>query len=624
MPLQTIIGGQGGGVVAPSNPPPPVVAGQPPTLVGDIVTTRDPKATDDGTAGYVAGASFWYNASNGKVWSCTSSATGAAVWANVTPTQLPGDWAVSQGVPPAAAYGMRLLYAAYTGYCIDVVRDLDGATASFGFLANGAFDIPSLTTFLNGGAYALNVPASGSISRWYDQSGAGNHATQATAVYMPRILPSQLIGGVPSIISAFVDAPRTIEYLNIPTSVAFSAAAFSVFGVHRSLSAYTVGNFWQLNAATNMSLTSNVNQSSTNLSVDFASTAKTISTKQGLLTATIAGVVVAAGTNATRLVYDEQTTAGTSAVTGSVSGGYIFAGGTAGSPPTLHGNNECACLLLIPYTLTTAQQASLMASINGTFELAPQVRDTLYIDGDSIAWGNLSNLGRVPGRKMEPYLAKPFRIISGATSGDTLLGRATKYPLLAGASGIFNSAAKNSIFLSQAATNDLAMTAWAPSTAIAVGSYRYNNGQFYRCTTAGTTAAAVNGPLASSGSVTDGTVTWLALGGAGTLAQDVYSRLTTLVSLAHATGWKVAVAIPLGRGDQTTLAVAELDTYRNLCRANAASADFVIDIASDPIMGADTAYTNKNYFYTDDLHLVDAGYDRMSAIWAAGVNQMVH
>jgi hypothetical protein len=49
--------------------------------------------------------------------------------------------------------------------------------------------------------------------------------------------------------------------------------------------------------------------------------------------------------------------------------------------------------------------------------------------------------------------------------------------------------------------------AWAASKAVVVGESRTNGGNLYRCTTAGTTAAA-GGPSGTGGSISDGTAVW--------------------------------------------------------------------------------------------------------------------
>jgi surface protein len=94
---------------------------------------------------------------------------------------LPGDIA-----QPAAAYSVRKVRTAYSGFCMDVRRDLDDTTGSIGFDAFGNLDTGSLLAFVTGSVGT----GSGFVARWYDQSGNDRHATQSVAANQPLILSS--------------------------------------------------------------------------------------------------------------------------------------------------------------------------------------------------------------------------------------------------------------------------------------------------------------------------------------------------------------------------------------------------------------------------------------------------
>jgi hypothetical protein len=94
---------------------------------------------------------------------------------------LPGEY---EGL--AAAYSLRRVSGSYTGSAIDVRRDWDNESGSFGFDANGDLDTVSLLTFVTGSAGT----GSGFVQTWYDQSGNGRHATQTTASNQPLIVSS--------------------------------------------------------------------------------------------------------------------------------------------------------------------------------------------------------------------------------------------------------------------------------------------------------------------------------------------------------------------------------------------------------------------------------------------------
>lgn len=108
------------------------------------------------------------------------------------------------------AYSLRKLRTAYTGYAIRVVRGGDLATLDVGFNINGTLDTSSLTSFIGG--------QDGSISIWYDQSGNGNNATQATFGRQPQIIIGgtlQLVNGNPIIRNANANTQR---FLTTPIS----------------------------------------------------------------------------------------------------------------------------------------------------------------------------------------------------------------------------------------------------------------------------------------------------------------------------------------------------------------------------------------------------------------------
>lgn len=81
-----------------------------------------------------------------------------------------------------AAYGMRRLRSAYTGSLLRLRRSSDNAEQDFGYNANGDLDTAAIATFVGAG--------SGFVTTWYDQSGNGRNATQATAVRQPLYVAS--------------------------------------------------------------------------------------------------------------------------------------------------------------------------------------------------------------------------------------------------------------------------------------------------------------------------------------------------------------------------------------------------------------------------------------------------
>lgn len=80
----------------------------------------------------------------------------------------------------AAAYSLRKLRCAYGGNAIQVRRSSDNTTQNIGFTNNGDLDTVTLKTFVGANSAFVSI--------WYDQSGNGRDASQATLVDQPRIM----------------------------------------------------------------------------------------------------------------------------------------------------------------------------------------------------------------------------------------------------------------------------------------------------------------------------------------------------------------------------------------------------------------------------------------------------
>jgi hypothetical protein len=92
----------------------------------------------------------------------------------------------------AAAYSLRKLRSAHTGYAIEVRND-SGTHLDIGFVDN-ELDTATLLTHCGSG--------NGTVSKWYDQSGNGNDAVQGSVANQPQIVSSGSVileNGKPSI-----------------------------------------------------------------------------------------------------------------------------------------------------------------------------------------------------------------------------------------------------------------------------------------------------------------------------------------------------------------------------------------------------------------------------------------
>ena len=85
----------------------------------------------------------------------------------------------------AAAYSLRKLRTDYTGDAIEVRKTVASVTSTqdIGFDSNGDLDTAALLSF-------VGVGNDGFVSKWYDQSGNGDNASQVSASAQPKIVSS--------------------------------------------------------------------------------------------------------------------------------------------------------------------------------------------------------------------------------------------------------------------------------------------------------------------------------------------------------------------------------------------------------------------------------------------------
>ncbi|HEV7231630.1 MAG TPA: arabinofuranosidase catalytic domain-containing protein [Bacteroidia bacterium] len=132
-----------------------------------------------------------------------------------------GDPVSAISTSSQTAYSLRIMRCTYAGKAVQVRRSSDNTTQDIGFTAGGDLDTTALLTFVGAG--------SGYVSIWYDQSGNGRDASQATAGKQPRIVNAGVIerqGTKPSI--RFLGAGyslATVAYTAYGTAGCFNAVA---------------------------------------------------------------------------------------------------------------------------------------------------------------------------------------------------------------------------------------------------------------------------------------------------------------------------------------------------------------------------------------------------------------
>ena len=118
-----------------------------------------------------------------------------------------------------AAYSVRKLSSSYSGPCIEAYRVSDGATQDIGFDSAGLIDTAAIISFAGGGEVRVQT--------WYDQSGNGNNATNATPAGQPQIYDGSSVittNGKPSLLHASDN-----NWLSRQTNITGTVTNFYVF-----------------------------------------------------------------------------------------------------------------------------------------------------------------------------------------------------------------------------------------------------------------------------------------------------------------------------------------------------------------------------------------------------------
>lgn len=154
--------------------------------------------------------------------------------------------------------------SAHGGPCLRVRRSNDGDEADIGFAGSGALDTGTLLAFAGA--------ASAYATRWYDQSGNGRDAVQATAALQPRIVNAGVLDVGPNGRPCLVFSGA--QYLDIQNSAGFSRnkAALTYAFVARVIGAGTQVLMYYPIASTPGSVRGFIGGTATTISVQTRST----------------------------------------------------------------------------------------------------------------------------------------------------------------------------------------------------------------------------------------------------------------------------------------------------------------------------------------------------------------
>ena len=130
----------------------------------------------------------------------------------------------------SAAYSLRKLRNAYTGYAVRVRRSSDNASQDIGFNANGDLDTTALLSHVGAG--------NGFVSIWYDQSGNGKNTTQVSSNNQPQIVSNGSVLTLKNKPTMYFNGDNFLE--STQTVLSTGNAQYSIFGVARPMG--TSGN----------------------------------------------------------------------------------------------------------------------------------------------------------------------------------------------------------------------------------------------------------------------------------------------------------------------------------------------------------------------------------------------
>lgn len=404
-------------------------------------------------------------------------------------------------------------------------------------------DYPDMTAIVAwAGGSALTVPMI------YDQTGNGRHLTQTTVANQPGFDPTQTFGNAVPIQWDGVRATNVQRSMSVGgmTLDRSAMSSFRVMSGHTSInSAAIIFGSDEARSAGNLAQSLNL----TPLQVYYSNGSSAVSAPTGAASPRIQKTVFGLVTTTANVrqylnngVYTTNVTQASAAMPRVTFGTYS---GSGGEQQMFFGT------VLYDTSLSTTDATSVVTSLNTAFAVPLAFDYTLVFDGDSIMEGFGATLNRNIPAQLARLLTKSAEQFSTAIYGQRMASiyanRTSRFPPC-------YSSARTSIVFVEAGINDI-------------------NGN----------------------------------GGAATTGSDLYSASTgPLITYLKGLGYKVIVGTLLPTMATTGAKETERLNYNALVTANAAGADYVLDLASNPTMGTGTAASNTT-LYVDGTHLTTLG-----------------
>lgn len=329
------------------------------------------------------------------------------------------------GVAPIAAYSTRKLSSSYAGPCVRVRRSSDNAEQDIGFsgadLNKAAADAFAAGSFL----YLKTV---------YDQSGNGNHATQATSADQPALdtflmYGSRVIrfdGGTNSMVLPFTVERSSLSMLAVASPQRSGTNdAICQLGADQYF-------YWQEFLRTPGYNGNRRTPSSLSVTAFTASLGAVDIRINDIVSATVGGLSAASKV-----------------------------GGTWGALPSAAYVSQSTFAALIFYgrKLTAGELSDGKAALHAAFSVPETTTHTIAVFGDSIAAGTGQNRNRTAIHYASEQMPEGVRVYNEAVGGSLLAGQAIQY-----ANFVTYESVAGTVVALQGGTNDIGATVDSAAT----------------------------------------------------------------------------------------------------------------------------------------------------------------
>jgi hypothetical protein len=449
----------------------------------------------------------------------------------------------------AACYAERRLVPGYAGKAKQIQRASDDATLDIGFLADGSVDKAAEDAFVIGTTAKVII--------WYDQTANGYDATAATT-FRPDAIPFDYVGnarGVQFSNSAVVNGigGKIKNAMTIPVELELDSRDVSIVGLASFGHGTRNSPLVELSGVKPFCFGNCATTGISALAIRHDSAFKTFTGERPPITPAVYGAISSA--SGVTMYHNERSSGAKSAYASNALAGGLIGGTTLfvdGASDPDYGYNTQAAVLIFDRAITADEYQGLVALLHAEFEVPPQTRGIIVCDGDSIVEGSFGTYLQSWPRRMESLLQRPAVIYNVANGGGTF---STQTSFITSRwNGLYNDANPFNKLVISVGTNDLA---------------------------------------------------------ADHTAATVYADLQTYLTTVRTAGWAGeiygATIMPRG-GFVTGNREANRLAYNALLRANWAALGLtgIIDIASDPTMGAAGVY-NDDTLFGDTTHPNDGG-----------------